>query len=41
MGGCHMTLTLMSRRMHHNTGTRYNARGINDKGYVGNQCETE
>ena len=34
-------MTLMSRRMHHNTGTRYNARGINDKGYVGNQCETE
>ena len=41
MGGCNVQLTLMSRRMHHNTGTRYNARGINDKGYVGNQCETE
>ena len=41
MGGCNITITLMSRRMHHNTGTRYNARGINDKGYVGNQCETE
>ena len=41
MGGCNIQLTLMSRRMHHNTGTRYNARGINDKGYVGNQCETE
>ena len=31
----------MSRRMHHRAGTRYNARGIDDLGYVGNQCETE
>ena len=27
--------------MHHRAGTRYNARGIDDEGYVGNQCETE
>lgn len=27
---------LISRRMHIRGGTRYNARGIDDKGYVGN-----
>lgn len=36
-----VVLTLMSRRMHHRAGTRYNARGIDDLGFVGNQCETE
>lgn len=34
-------LTLLSRRCHFRTGTRYNARGIDDLGYVGNQVETE
>lgn len=36
-----VVITLMSRRIHHRAGTRYNARGIDDLGYVGNQCETE
>jgi hypothetical protein len=31
----------MSRRCHLRAGTRYNARGIDDFGYVGNQVETE
>jgi hypothetical protein len=32
---------LIARKIHHRTGTRYNARGIDDLGYVGNQCEKE
>ena len=41
MGTEPIELTLISRRMHHGAGTRYNARGINDKGYVAKFCETE
>jgi hypothetical protein len=33
---CNVEITLISRRIHHRAGTRYNARGIDDKGYVGN-----
>ena len=36
-----MQLTLLSRRKWNGAGTRYNARGINDQGYVANFCETE
>jgi synaptojanin len=36
-----MSITLISRRVHHRAGTRYNARGIDELGYVGNQCEKE
>ena len=32
---------MISRRMWNGAGTRYNARGINDQGYVANFCETE
>ena len=31
-----MQMALISRRMHIRGGTRYNARGIDDQGYVGN-----
>lgn len=41
MSGLDVQLTLISRRMWHGAGTRYNARGINDQGYVANFCETE
>jgi synaptojanin len=41
LGDLDVIITLMSRRVHHRAGTRYNARGIDDHGYVGNQCETE
>lgn len=41
LGVLDVVVTLMSRRMHARAGTRYNARGIDDQGYVGNQCETE
>lgn len=27
--------------MHHKVGTKHIARGIDDEGYVANQCETE
>ena len=38
---CNVSIALISRRIHHRAGTRYNARGIDDLGYVGNQCEKE
>lgn len=41
IGKVSVVLTLMSRRCHLRAGTRYNARGIDDFGYVGNQVETE
>ena len=41
MQKCNVSITLIARRIHHRTGTRYNARGIDDKGFVGNQCEKE
>lgn len=41
MQNCNVSITLIARRVHHRTGTRYNARGIDDKGFVGNQCEKE
>ena len=34
-------VSLISRRSHLKSGTRYNARGIDDNGNVGNFCETE
>jgi hypothetical protein len=34
-------ICLIARRMHHRAGTRYNSRGINDKGFVSNQIEKE
>lgn len=36
-----VAIVLLSRKIHHRAGTRYNARGIDDLGYVGNQCEKE
>lgn len=36
-----LIITVIARRMHKRTGTRYNARGIDDLGYVGNQVEKE
>lgn len=36
-----VTIGLISRRIHHRAGTRYNARGIDDLGFVGNQVEKE
>ena len=39
--GKEVSITLISRRIHHRAGTRYNARGIDELGYVGNQCEKE
>jgi len=41
LNGLETQLTLISRRMWNGAGTRYNARGINDMGYVANCCETE
>ena len=41
LGDAPITMTLISRRMHMRAGTRYNARGIDDKGNVANTCETE
>jgi len=41
VNGLDTQFTLISRRMWHGAGTRYNARGINDQGYVANFCETE
>ena len=41
LGDAPILMTLISRRMHLRTGTRYNARGIDDKGNVANTCETE
>ena len=41
LGDAPIKMTLISRRMHLRTGTRYNARGIDDKGNVANTCETE
>lgn len=41
LGGIPVQLTLLSRRKWNGAGTRYNARGINDQGYVANFCETE
>jgi hypothetical protein len=34
-------MNIISRRMHLRGGTRYNARGIDDQGNVGNFVETE
>lgn len=31
----------MARRMHRKVGTKHVSRGIDDNGYVANQCETE
>ena len=41
LGDAPVQITLISRRMHLRTGTRYNARGIDDLGNVANTCETE
>jgi hypothetical protein len=41
IGSMNLQFVLISRRMHNRAGTRYNARGIDDLGFVGNQCETE
>jgi hypothetical protein len=41
MEGKPIQICLISRRIHHRAGTRYNARGIDDLGFVGNQCEKE
>ena len=39
--GKFLIITLISRRMHKRTGTRYNARGLDERGFVGNQVEKE
>ena len=39
--GKDISIALISRRIHHRAGTRYNARGIDDLGFVGNQVEKE
>jgi phosphatidylinositol-bisphosphatase len=36
-----VTFTLISRRSHHQGGTRFHARGIDDDGNVANMVETE
>jgi hypothetical protein len=36
VGEINVKICLIARRMHHRAGTRYNSRGINDKGYVSN-----
>lgn len=39
--GEQMLLTLITRRMHNRVGTKHISRGIDDLGFVANQCETE
>lgn len=41
LDGKAVEITLIARRIHLRAGTRYNARGIDDQGFVGNQCEKE
>ncbi|KNA09861.1 hypothetical protein SOVF_149670 [Spinacia oleracea] len=41
IGGNHFKLTLIARRSRHYAGTRYLKRGVNDKGRVANDVETE
>ncbi|KAH9305546.1 hypothetical protein KI387_009950, partial [Taxus chinensis] len=41
ISGKHFSLTLIARRSRHYAGTRYLKRGVNDKGRVANDVETE
>lgn len=41
IAGRPVVVTLISRRMRMRAGTRYNARGLDDRGFVGNQVEKE
>lgn len=41
MFGRQLTITLVARRSRHFAGTRYRKRGLNDRGNVANEVETE
>ena len=41
VGESKLQICLITRRMHHKSGSQKINRGINDEGFVANQCETE